>query len=93
MTVAGVRTARSDGRSGSVGRSRRPVVVARATLACPPPPEFSAVVATGSIESPVLARRSDLHVARRLRRRDAMVGLGVLAATFGATVAVLDVFH
>jgi len=39
------------------------------------------------------ARRSDLHVARRLRRRDALLGLGVLAATFGATVAVLDVFH
>jgi hypothetical protein len=40
-----------------------------------------------------LARRSDLHAARRLRRRDGLLGLGMLAATFGATVAVLDVFH
>jgi hypothetical protein len=41
----------------------------------------------------VLASRRDIHVARKLRRRDALLGLGVLATTLGATVAVLDMLH
>ncbi len=44
-------------------------------------------------EPPSPARRSALHVARRQRRRDALVGLSVLAAALGTTVAVLDTFH
>jgi len=68
------------------------VVVARVTLAAPPPP--SAGVLAEAVQDPkTLARRSDLHAARRLRRRDGLLGLGVLAVTFGATVTVLDVFH
>ncbi len=98
MTVAGARTALSHRRPGRVGgRSAKPVVVARATLSVQsvalelvseselaPEPEFC--------NAPP-ARRSDLHVARRLRRRDALVGLSVLAAALGTTVAVLDTFH
>jgi hypothetical protein len=45
------------------------------------------------LEPPALASRRDLHVARRLRRRDALLGLGVLATALGATVAVLDMLH
>ncbi|MGH9007214.1 MAG: hypothetical protein ACRDV6_05800 [Acidimicrobiales bacterium] len=68
--------------------------MARATLAMPPPPAITrpAALETDAV-APSLARRRDLHVARRLRRRDALAGLGVLAATLGATVAVLDVLH
>jgi hypothetical protein len=70
------------------------VVVARVTLAAPPPPAHLAEVLGEAVRDPrALARRSDLHAARRLRRRDGLLGLGVLAATLGATVAVLDVFH
>jgi hypothetical protein len=60
----------------------------------PPPPavdRLAAIAAEAGV--PSLSSRRDLHVARRLRRRDALVGLGVLAATLGATVAVLDVLH
>jgi hypothetical protein len=93
MTVAGVKTARSGGRSGGRGaRSARPVVVARATLAVPPLPTPTTTLAE-PVDDRTLARRSDLHVARRQRRRDALVGLGVLAGALGATVFVLDVFH
>lgn len=72
--------------------------MARVTLAMPPPPPVSGRPDPGGpsaepAENPVLASRRDLHVARRLRRRDALVGLGVLAATLGATVAVLDMLH
>jgi hypothetical protein len=98
MTVAGARTAPSHRRTGRVGgRSAKPVVVARVTLSVqsvalevvpetelPPEPEVCTTPP---------ARRSDLHVARRLRRRDALVGLSVLAAALGTTVAVLDTFH
>jgi hypothetical protein len=47
----------------------------------------------GVREPAALARRSDLHAARRQRRRDALVGLSVLAAALGTTVAILDTFH
>lgn len=65
-------------------------VTLSATLAPPAaPPLADEPVA----ERVVPASRRDLHVARRLRRRDALAGLGVLAATLGATVAVLDMLH
>ena len=94
MTVAGVKTARTTGRSGrSGGRSSRPVVVARVTLAAPPPPAIIPIEDGPAAQLAVPASRRDLHVAGRLRRRDAMLGLGALAATLGATVAVLDMLH
>ena len=94
MTVAGVKTTRTTGRPGRTGgRSSRPVVVARVTLAAPPPPTIIPIEDQAVAELVVPASRRDLHVARRLRRRDAMLGLGVLAATLGATVAVLDMLH
>ncbi|HXR54668.1 MAG TPA: hypothetical protein VN793_06425 [Acidimicrobiales bacterium] len=92
MTVAGVKTTRSQphGRPRRPGgRWAKPVVVARVTLAAPPAPPRPA----DPVDPPVSASRHDLHVARRVRRRDAMLGLGVLAATLGATVAVLDMLH
>lgn len=95
MTAAGVKTVRSHGRPGrSRDRSATPVVVARVTLAAPPAP-FGAPprLADPVPDPPVSASRRDLHVARRLRRRDALLGLGVLGATLGATVAVLDMLH
>jgi len=63
------------------------------TLAAPPAPTITAIVDDAVAELVVPASRRDLHVARRLRSRDAMLGLGVLAATLGATVAVLDMLH
>jgi len=68
-------------------------VVARATLSVPPPPVAQPDALGAPTENPVLASRRDLHVARRLRRRDALAGLGVLAVALGATVAVLDMIH
>ena len=96
MTVAaGVKTARADRRRGRAGgRSAQPVVVARVTLSvASAPPEAEAPVEDLVAEPLVLASRRDLHVARRIRRRNAMLGLGVLATTLGATVAVLDMLH
>jgi len=97
MTLAGVKTAQPDARSrGSGGRSSRAVVVARATLAMPERPAVGVIdggLAGQGEDARVCASRSDLHVARRQRRRDALLGLGVLASALGATVAVLDVFH
>jgi hypothetical protein len=97
MTVAGTKTARPRRAPASRGgqhRPGRPLVVARATLSVPPLPPVPDVepVVDERVEEP-LARRSDLHVARRQRRRDALVGLGVLAGALGATVFVLDVLH
>jgi hypothetical protein len=95
MTIAGVKTPPSHRRPGRAGRprnrSREPVVVARVTLSPFPVP------GTGGDEpaqpaAPPQSRR-DLHVARRLRRRDALAGLAILAAALGGTVAVLDVLH
>jgi hypothetical protein len=90
MTVTGVtppevRGPRHRGRSRS---APSPVVVARVTLPRPLDPPTDA----GAAEVPAQSRR-DLHAARRLRRRDALLGLGVLAVAFGGTVTVLDVFH
>jgi hypothetical protein len=66
-------------------------VVARVTLPVGP---VDAAQADDAVEEPiVLASRADLHVARRIRRHNAMLGLGVLATTLGATVAVLDMLH
>lgn len=97
MTVAGVRTPPSHRRPGRAGRprsrSRQPVVVARVTLSPFPVPEAPA----SEVEEPAppvpAQSRRDLHVARRLRRRDALAGLAILAAALGGTVAVLDVLH
>lgn len=98
MTVAGVKTARAHVRPGrTAGRSAQPVVVARVTLAASAAPAIEDPVDPDQlviVEEPVvLASRRDIHVARRLRRRDALLGLGVLATTLGATVAVLDMLH
>jgi hypothetical protein len=96
MTVAGARTAPSHRRIGrGGGRSAKPVVVARATLSVQ---SGALELVPGLAPAPEVrnappARRSDLHVARRLRRRDALVGLSVLVAALGTTVAVLDTFH
>jgi len=96
MTVAGARAAPSHRQQRRPGRrSAKPVVVARATL------NVGGVTPDGGVElepdvdvqDATPARRSDLHAARRQRRRDALVGLSVLAATLGTTVAVLDAFH
>jgi hypothetical protein len=94
MTVAaGAKTARTERRPGRAGgRSARPVVVARATLSVTPTDEVSQL-GDPVAEPIVLASRRDLHVGRRIRRHNAMLGLGVLAATLGATVAVLDMLH
>ena len=54
--------------------------MARVTLATPPPPTIIPIEDRAVAELVVPASRRDLHVARRLRRRDAMLGLGVLAA-------------
>ncbi|MGH9046206.1 MAG: hypothetical protein ACRDVW_02715 [Acidimicrobiales bacterium] len=66
--------------------------MARVTLSASSPP-LTVVEADEEIAPQALARRSDLHVARRQRRRDALLGLGVLAAALGTTIAVLDMFH
>jgi hypothetical protein len=44
-------------------------------------------------DAPTPASRRDLHRARRRRLRDALLGLGVLAAALGTTVTVLDMVH
>jgi hypothetical protein len=96
MTVAaGVKTARTERRPGRAGRrSARPVVVARVTLSVAPTPIDGVSQVDDPVAEPlVLASRRDLHVGRRIRRHNAMLGLGVLAATLGATVAVLDMLH
>jgi len=103
MTVAGVKTARTHVRPGRMsGRSAQPVLVARVTLLASDAPAIQDPPAMGDLvnEEPVLeegpvvlASRRDIHVARKLRRRDALLGLGVLATTLGATVAVLDMLH
>ena len=95
MTVAGTKTARRTGRHEVQGaRPGRPLVVARATLAVPPLPPLSEVLlADEDRADEPLARRSDLHAARRLRRRDALLGLGVLAGALGTAVFVVDVLH
>ncbi len=82
MTAAGVSSARSRRRTTRAEVHPRPAVVARATL----PAEAIAA-------RTVSASRRDLHAARRLRRRDAAIGLGILAAALGATVCVLDMVH
>jgi hypothetical protein len=98
MTLAGVRTPpshRRPSRGGrSRGRSRQPVVVARVTLSAFPVPEAveTPPAAAPEAKAPPQSRR-DLHAARRLRRRDALAGLAILAAALGGTVAVLDVLH
>jgi hypothetical protein len=93
MSLAGTKSARPTGRHGTRGpRSSRPVVVARATLAVPLPPPVPGA-AEDRVEDRLLARRADLHVARRQRRRDALLGLGVLAGALGAAVFVVDVLH
>ncbi|MGH9043918.1 MAG: hypothetical protein ACRDVP_03620 [Acidimicrobiales bacterium] len=81
MTITGTRTSRPRSRS-----ARAPVVVARVVLP---------VGATAPVQavSGTLTSRRELHVARRRRRRGALLGLGVIAASVAATVAVLDVFH
>jgi hypothetical protein len=98
MTVAGARTAPSHRRQGRPGgRSAKPVVVARVTLSVESIPldvvSDCKVVADLEAHDIAPARRSDLHVARRQRRRDALVGLSVLVAALGTTVAVLDMIH
>lgn len=95
MTVAGTKTARPAGRHGIHGaRPGRPLVVARATLSVPPlPPVTEAAHIVEERPEEPLARRSDLHVARRQRRHDALLGLGVLAGALGAAVFVVDVLH
>jgi hypothetical protein len=98
MTAAGLksppsppshRRARPTGRPRS--RSRQPVLVARVTLSPFVSPEPLPAVEPEAPAQP--QSRRNLHVARRLRRRDALCGLAILAAAFGGTVAVLDVLH
>jgi hypothetical protein len=98
MTVAGARTAPSHRRQGRPGgRSAKPVVVARVTLSVQSIPlelvGESELAPLLEVQDAPPARRSDLHAARRQRRRDALVGLSVLFAALGTTVAVLDTFH
>lgn len=97
MTIAGVKTARTHVRPGRTARrSAQPTVVARVTLAAPPARSIEDPVITQdrlAEEPAILASRRDIHVARRLRRREALLGLGVLVTTLGATVAVLDMLH
>jgi hypothetical protein len=38
-------------------------------------------------------RRAEQAIARRIRRRWASLGIGLLLASFGATVGILDVLH
>ena len=94
MTVAETKTARPPGRHRGRGtRSAGPVVVARATLSVPLSPPVRDPGAGAPVEDRLLARRADLKVARRQRRRDALLGLGVLAGALGAAVFVVDVLH
>jgi hypothetical protein len=84
MTAAGVTRARSRRRAVRVASHRGPVVVARATLSVADPAAAPAALSPS---------RRDFQVARRLRRRDALVSLGILAAALGMTVCVLDMVH
>jgi hypothetical protein len=63
------------------------VLVARVTL----PATTEGPSGERDLLPPQVPSRRDLQVARRLRRRDALLGLGVLAAALGATVLVLVV--
>jgi hypothetical protein len=68
--------------------------VARVTLAAHSAPAVAPPLVDAPVDEPVIpVSRRDIHVARRLRRRDALLGLGVLAAALGATVGVLDMLH
>jgi hypothetical protein len=68
--------------------------VARVTLAAQTPSVTAPTPVDAVVDEPAIpASRRDIHVARRLRRRDALLGLGVLAATLGVTVGVLDMLH
>jgi hypothetical protein len=68
--------------------------VARVTLAADSASAIAPPLVDAPVDEPAIpVSRRDIHVARRLRRRDALLGLGVLAATLGATVGVLDMLH
>ena len=56
-----------------------------------PPP---VAVRPGAAGSQLRAeRRAEQAMARRSRRRWAGLGIGVLMASFGATIGILDVLH
>lgn len=58
--------------------------------------QVTAEVTSGTVtELPLdrLALRAERQQARRVRRRWALLGLSVMAASLGATVAVLDAVH
>jgi hypothetical protein len=63
---------------------------AEATELSPPP----VTVRPGAAGSQLRAeRRAEQAVARRSRRRWAGLGIGIILASFGATIGVLDVLH